>query len=475
MLSGDGPSNFPSFFGGLTLLQKKNQYQLTAVAGASMVRNGKLKPEEWVGSCLDRIASIDSIVHAWSYIDPEMILRSLDSLKGEDWSNRTPSASLAGVPIGVKDCFNTADMPTAMGSDLWRGFNPGNDARVVASARLLGAIPLGKTVTAEFATHAPGETVNPHAAGAISGTSSSGSAAAVACGMVPVALGTQTGGSITRPASYMGVVGFKPSFGIIPRTGVLKTADTLDTIGWFSRNVSDSRLLLDCLRVKGRDYPVIEEGFVNAAIGRNENKALRIALVEPPSWKDAASYARDQLIEYVNQLGNRLDVDCGYLNLQESLGECHEVHRQIYHTQLAYYFERELENPQKVSDTFREITAEGQSVSMEEYVAALDKQRQFEHHLKGLLDGYDVALTLSVAGEAPQLSNPYEPDDSSLVWTLCGAPTITLPVLSGPNGLPFGVQMFAPRYGDYLLLDAAESIFPDTVDVVDPSGYMTSS
>ncbi len=440
-----------------------------------MVRHGRLSPREWFESCFDRITDIDSTLHAWSHVDPDPIRAVLDSFKNEDWLNRKPPAALAGVPFGVKDCFNTVDMPTAMGSDLWRGFNPGNDARVVASARLLGAIPLGKTVTAEFATHAPGETVNPHNSNVISGTSSSGSSAAVACGMVPIALGTQTGGSITRPASYMGVVGFKPSFGIIPRTGVLKTADTLDTIGWFSRNVADSKLLLDCLRVRGRDYPVIERGFARADMNRDESKPLRLALVTPPSWADAAGYARDQLVEYANQLGNRQDIELCHLDLREPLEECHEVHRQIYHTQLAYYFERELERPQQISEEFRKITTEGRRVAPSEYFAALDKQRHLEHHLSDLLDECDVAITLSVAGEPPQLDNPEEPSDSSLIWTLCGVPTVTLPVFSGPNGLPFGAQLFAPRYGDYTLLSAAERIFPETIAVINPSEHDTSS
>lgn len=443
-------------------------YQLTASAGVSLVRKGHISPSEWVSSCLERIADIDPIIHAWSYVDTDLLHSILDVYDKEDWLNRTPEATLAGMPLGVKDCFNTSDMPTAMGSDLWRGFNPGNDARVVSLARLLGSIPLGKTVTAEFATHSPGETINPHDPNVISGTSSSGSAAAVACGMAPVALGTQTGGSITRPASYMGVIGFKPSYGIIPRTGVLKTADTLDTIGWFTRNVSDARLLLECLRVTGHNYPVIERGFAAAAATYDPAKPLRIALVKPPSWEEAMPYACEQLVEYANQLGNRSDVELSDLDLRDNLADCHDIHRIIYHTQLAYYFERELRDPQQVSDTFRDITSDGSRTTPEEFNDALKRQRATERSLAAFLGEHDIAITLSAAGEAPPLVTPQEPKDSSLIWTLCGAPTITLPVFSGPHDLPFGVQLVAPRYADYTLLDVAERIFPDTVSVIDP-------
>lgn len=443
-------------------------HELTAAAGAAEVRAGRLRPSEWSAACMRRIAEVEPRVHAWHALDYEVIGAELARLDVRDWAGWAPEPVLAGLPLGVKDVFNTEQYPTHMGSRIWQGFTPGNDARVVSRARLLGAVVLGKTETAEFATHHPGETRNPHSGRHIAGTSSTGSAVAVACGMVPAALGTQTAGSIIRPASYIGVIGFKPSFGLIPRTGVLKTADTLDTIGWFARSVTDIRLVLDALRVRGRDYPAVERGLARAAVKRDHARKLRLAVVTAPSWELARPYARDQIIEYARQVGNHPDIDVEELDLRALFGDAHDVHRTIYHKQLAYWFHRELRTPEQVSDIFREITEEGSRISKNDYLAAITRQRMMEHQLDEALAPFDALVTLSTAGQAPGLDEGGEIPDSALVWTLCGAPGISLPLFTGPDGLPFGAQLVAPRYGDYTLLDLAERLFPGTCPIVEP-------
>jgi Asp-tRNA(Asn)/Glu-tRNA(Gln) amidotransferase A subunit family amidase len=439
--------------------------ELTATDGAERVRSGTLKPSAWMAACQDRIAALDGNIKAWISVDPTVAARDAGLLDDTDWSRRRPAASLAGVPIGVKDVFNTRDLPTAMGSDLWAAFTPGNDARVVRQARLLGAVVAGKTATAEFAVHAPSATVNPRDAGRIAGTSSSGSAVAVATGMVPVALGTQTAGSIIRPASYVGVIGFKPSFGLVPRTGVLKTADTLDTIGWFARSVADARLLFEALRVRGDNYPHVEAGLA-AARSRRQRGPLRLALVKAPSWDEADASARGLLGAWAEQATRRNDLTIEELDLRETFGAAHEVHRTLYHRQLAYYFADELATG-RVSDVFRAVAEDGARVTLDQYLGALERQRDFEHALARALAPFDAAVTLAVAGEAPP-TGASEPRDSCLVWTLAGAPAIALPLLHGPKGLPVGVQVVGARYADETVLDVAATLLPDIVPIADP-------
>lgn len=441
---------------------------LTATEGAARVRAGELEPSAWMEACLARIAAIEDEARAWTFLDHALAGDAARDRDGVEWANVRPEPLLAGVPVAVKDCFNTSAMPTAMGSDLWRGFTPGNDARVISRAKLLGAVMVGKTVTAEFATHAPGSTRNPRDRDRIPGTSSTGSAVAVACGMVPVALATQTAGSIIRPASYCGVIGFKPSFGLIPRTGVLKTVDTLDTIGFLARSIADVRLMLEALRVRGRDYPMTERGLARAAAKREGSRGWKVALGLPPTWDGAKAYARDGVVEFANQLANRADVSVEELDLRQLFADAHQTMRTIYHKQLSYYFEKELQQPDKVSDIFRQVTDEGARITPDEYLAATARQRAIEGQLHEVMDGFDALITLSVAGEAPTWSDGVEADDSALIWTLAGAPSLSLPLFTGPHGLPFGLQLVAPRYGDYTLLDLAATVCPESVPIVVP-------
>ncbi len=418
---------------------------------------------------------MDPAVGAWAQFDPDIARSSAHDVDKLDLSKIRPEPILAGTPIGVKDCFNTTDFPTAMGSDLWQDFTPGNDARTVGLAKLLGAIVVGKTVTAEFATHEAGFTLNPHNQDRLAGTSSTGSAVAVACGMVPVALGTQTAGSIIRPASYCGVVGFKPSFGLIPRTGILKTADTLDTVGWLSRSVADVRLLLQALSVRGHNYPMADRGQARAAAKTDFSKPLRLLLAYPPTWDDADDQVRDQLVDYARQIGNRPDIVVEEADLRDTFADAHSILRTIYNKQLSYYFQRELQTPFRISDAFRDVTDAGMKVTREEYLAALQRQREMGRALDDTLANHDAMITLSVAGEAPRLTAGPERDDSSWIWTLCGGPSISLPLLSGPNGMPIGAQLVAPKYGDITLLEIAERLYPGAAPIITPEPKRVSA
>ena len=345
---------------------------------------------------------------------------------------------LSDVRVGVKDIFNTIDMPTQMGSPIWKDFTPGNDARVVHSLRMAGAVIPGKTVTAEFAVHTPGPTRNPHNPEHSPGTSSSGSAAAVALGEVPMALGTQTAGSIIRPASYCGVLGFKPTFGLIPRTGMLKTTDTLDTVGMFADTVDNLRLLFDVIRVHGRDYP-----FSSLDDKRDYNNPK---LVIGPKYVHAQEYVKEALEDYEP------------IRAPHYLDYVHYWHGIIYDKTLAYYFKDEFKQETLVSDKMYEIIERGNKITLDEYKEALSIQAEYTAMFDEWMDlaGFDLLIDFSTSTTAPLFGEDDEPDNC-LVWTFLGLPVVNVPLFCH-DGLPFGVQVVGRKYNDYKVLRYAKEL-----------------
>jgi Asp-tRNA(Asn)/Glu-tRNA(Gln) amidotransferase A subunit family amidase len=418
---------------------------------AALVRDGGASAVEVLQACLRVIEEREPVVRAWAHVDPEVGLAAAAALdRGR--ANGETLGTLAGVPVGVKDVFNTLDLPTEMGSPLWRGFTPGNDARTVFGLRRRDAVVAGKTVTAEFAVHTPGPTTNPHDPARMPGTSSSGSAAAVAAGMVPLALGTQTAGSIVRPASYCGVVGFKPSFGAVPRTGVLKTTDTLDTIGVLSRTVDDAALAFDAIRVHGVDYPLLETAYAERA-AHPRRAFWRLAVVTGPRSAEAEPYARAALQALAARLDAEADLELHELTLPEPFDRAHAIHDVIYERSLAYYFKDETALGTPMSASFEGMLERGRATSLEAYKDALRDQAALAAELERTLLPYDALLDLSTGGEALVGLDAVDRPDHCLVWTLCGAPVLSLPRFRGPDGLPFGLQVVARRFDDYRLLE----------------------
>lgn len=415
-------------------------------------RDGSLTPDDVAGWCERACERMEPRCHAWETFDAGALraqaARSTERLR----AGQAPRA-LEGIPLGVKDIFNTADFPTQMGSPLWRGFTPGNDARVLYDARRAGAVVPGKTVTAEFAVHALGKTLNPHDAEVNPGTSSSGSAVAVAAGMVPAALGTQTAGSIVRPASFCGVWGCKPSFGLIPRTGMLKTTDSLDTVGFFVAHASDMPRVFNAIRVHGRDYPIshaalTDEGRQAAPVGR----PWRVAVVIPPSVAPhAPGYAQDALRNWTRQLGADARFSLHEPQLPAGMEESHDVHSTIYDRALAYYFQEEFRRAELISPVMNELILAGQKITPAMYEAALERQVELARRMDAFFADCDVLVTLSTAGEGP-LRTEVEPPDSALMWTLTHLSVVSAPAFVSPHGRPFGLQIVARRYNDLLLL-----------------------
>jgi len=357
---------------------------------------------------------------------------------------------LLGIPIGVKDIYNTFDMPTQMGSPLWKDFTPGNDARLIHYLRRAGALMLGKTVTAEFAVHYQDKTRNPHDLTRSPGTSSSGSAVAVATGMVPIALGSQTAGSISRPASYCGIYGFKPTFGVLPRIGVLKTTDSLDTLGFFARSVADLELMLEASRVHGENYEFVHRHIDNYQ--PDSKKVFRIGIVKHPKWNEASPYAKEQFSQWCATLNDpRLQLQ--EATLPSFCDTIHATHQIIYDKSLAYYFKEEYARHELMSPIFDDIIQDGLAISKEQYQEALAKQSEQTREFDLWMESYDILITLATADEAPiGLTTPDIPD-SNLIWTYLGLPIATLPTLKGQNDLPIGVNAITKKYNDKLLLE----------------------
>lgn len=415
-----------------------------------MIANKEISPLEVAEQCIQRIEEYNDRFKVWVCFNKEILFRQAKKTQ-ERLNSGEPIRSLEGIPIGIKDIFNTNDFPTQMGSPLWKDFTPGNDARVVFYLKQQGAIIPGKTDTAEFAVHAIGNCLNPHDISRTPGTSSSGSAVAVALGMVPAALGTQTAGSIVRPASFCGVYGCKPSFGLLPRTGMLKTTDSLDTIGYFTAMYEDLERLFDILRVRGSNYPLSNDALTDESRqSKPSGRPWRVAFVKTHTWENAFDYSKESILDFVKKISSVKDIEVDEIELDEAVRSSHEVHQKIYDKTLSYYFKEEFTTPEQVSFIMNEIIQRGNKISVEEYHKALKDQELITHIVDDFFEEYDIIVTLSTAGEAP-LREETELPDPSLIWTMTHLPVISAPVFISPGGLPFGVQFAARKYNDLLL------------------------
>lgn len=388
--------------------------------------------------------------------------------------------AMDGIPFGVKDIFNTKSFPTQMGSPLWKDFTPGNNARVVDSLLFAGGLVVGKTVTAEFAVHSLNETLNPHDQSKTPGTSSSGSSAAVATGMVPFALATQTAGSIVRPASFCGIWGMKPSFGMIPRTGVLKTTDSLDTIGFVAAHANSLRSILDITRVKGPDYPYVYRNVDRqGARPKAGNRPWRVGFVKTHTWDTATLYARQAVEGLAGKISREDGFEVEEIAWPSELHAAHDIHSTIYNKSLSYYFQNEMKMDSHVTPVMKQMIETGESITPAEFGLALKLQEIHCEKLDQLLSPYDIVLSLGTSSSAPARGIEELPDPS-LIWTLGHVPSIAIPMFRCPDGLPFGVQMISKKWNDYLLLQGVEElverqILPSGSMEIKPSPYKSTT
>jgi Asp-tRNA(Asn)/Glu-tRNA(Gln) amidotransferase A subunit family amidase len=427
---------------------------LTAADAAEAIRAGNISSEALVAACLARIAKVDEGVQAWVHLEPSHAMKQAAEA---DLARRSGKAlgPLHGVPVGVKDIFDTRDMPTEDGTVLHAGRRPLSDAWAVTQLRNAGAIVLGKTVTTELAVYAPGKTLNPHDAERTPGGSSSGSAAAVAAHMVPLALGSQTNGSVIRPAAFCGVYGFKPSFGFISRHGVLRLSRSLDHIGVFARSIEDVALLAEVLMAfDPRDPDMVPRGpaYLNKTALARPPVTPRFAFVRTPHWDVAEADTSAAFAELAEALGNAVEE----VVLPEPFNEAAAWHRTIMEADLAKNLAREYaQGKDRLSTVLREMIERGQSCLAVDYTRALERRDGLTRLLAPIFEEYDAILTPAAPGEAPLgLASTGDPIFAT-IWTLCGLPAITVPLLTGSNGMPMGVQLVAARGDDGRLLRTA--------------------
>ncbi len=422
--------------------------KLTATEASRLITDGEISAENLVKSCLDRVAARENTIGAWEHIEPEAVMAQARQKDLE-----TPGGVLHGIPVGVKDIIDTADMPTRMASPIYVDNQPAQDAHCVAAIRNAGGLIMGKTVTTEFATFKPGKTVNPHNVAHTPGGSSSGTAAAVADFMVPAGFGTQTSGSVIRPASFCGVCGFKPSFGAVLRQGVKLIVPSLDCVGYMARSFDDLSLIHAV--VTGRDATALEDG---------PPRLPRVAICRSPLWQDAEPAtvnAFEQAIQRLEELGAETE----QLELPEHFHGLEKAHATIMDVGLARSLRPEYDAHQELlSERLLERMERGMNSSTNEYLQALSLAARCQREMDELLGPWDGLLTPSARGEAPEGFSMTGHPTFNMIWTLLHVACVTVPGLTGPLGLPVGLQLVARQGADYELLRLGKWLHTRLVD-----------
>jgi Asp-tRNA(Asn)/Glu-tRNA(Gln) amidotransferase A subunit family amidase len=428
---------------------------LSAAEAARRMGAGLLTAEELVQSCLERIRQTEPAVQAWQFLDEA---HALEQARAADERRRSgqPVGALNGIPVGIKDIIDTADMPTQNGTVLHEGRMPRNDAAVVRRLRAVGAVILGKTVTTECAYFSPGKTRNPHNPEHTPGGSSSGSAAAVAASMVPLALGSQTAGSTIRPGSFCGVYALKPSHGLIPRTGVLQLSRTLDHIGLFARSVEDVALLAE--ELAGYDeadpdtQPRARIPFVRLAT-EEPPIAPKLAFIKTPHWERADADLKEGYAELIEALGEQVEE----LDLFPSALQAWDWQRVVMEAEMAANLEPlYVAGKEKLSERLRGLLERGRETKAVDHQRVLKQLPAVQETFDELfMERYDAFITPPALGTAPKGLTATGDPLFCVPWTLFGLPAINVPLLRGSNGLPIGVQLIGRRNFDARLLRTA--------------------
>jgi Asp-tRNA(Asn)/Glu-tRNA(Gln) amidotransferase A subunit family amidase len=404
---------------------------LSATEAARQIASGRLSSETLVRACLDRIAEREEIVGAWQVLDHD---RALAEARARD--RGSVAGPLHGIPFAAKDVIETSDLPTGYGSAIYRNYQPSRDAACLALVRAAGGILLGKTVSAEFAFFTPGKTANPHNPNHTPGGSSSGSAAAVADYMVPLAFGTQTAGSVIRPAAFCGVVGYKPTFGLISRAGVLSFAESHDTVGVFARTVQDVALITSVASSR----PALREV-------RHVKQPVVVGLCRTPDWDKASDEARLVIMDVFKRL-SAAGVRVSEVTMPVWFNDLGRAQATVMAFEAARSFAHERRSHgTEISPAFRALLEQGDRCSVRAYDEAMALARAGRRELQSGLERTDILLTLSAPGEAPEgLSSTGDPIFNR-AWSLLKVPCIHIPTARGARGLPLGFQLIG-RVGD---------------------------
>lgn len=420
---------------------------------ALAIRDGRLTSAELVKSCIARVREVDDAIGAWAFLDEEHAVRQAESADDHRMHGRS-LGPLHGVPVGVTDIFDTSDYPTELGSPLWKGRTPRRDATVVARLRSAGAVILGKTTTTEYAYRQPAKTRNPHDPSRTSGSAACGAAAAVASLMVPAAIGLQTDDAVIGAASYCGIVGFKPTHGLVPRSGALVLSRTLDQVGVLARSVEDAALLADTLvgyDEDDADTRPLASPCCAAVAASEPPLPPRLAFVKGAAWRSPQPVLDDAFAELMATLGGIAEpVDLG-----AAFERAGDLHGTIMSVEMAHNLRRDYDKGADVlSASLREMIERGRGVGAVDYLNAMTGIELLNATLNGVFDEFDALLTAAAPGEAP--AGPAAAADSGFcsIWTYLGTPSVSLPLLRG-HALPIGVQLVARRGNDARLLRTA--------------------
>lgn len=421
---------------------------------AADIREGRISATELVADCLARIDEVDGNIQAWKFLDRDHAMRQAEAA---DFHRKQGKAlgPLHGVPIGIKDIFDTGDMPTAFGSPFWAGRTPRRDSAAVARLRAAGAVIMGKTVTTEYAFRTPGKTANPHDPTRTPGGSSSGSAAAVAAYMIPGAIGSQTSGSVIRPAAFCGVVGFKPTHGLISRGGALMLSRTLDHVGVFARSVEDAALLAEAMAgfdEEDADTRSMARPPLSSVAASEPPLPPRFAFVRTPAWKDAEPATVAAFDELVGALGESVSE----VALSESFEQAYTHQPIVMAVEMAHNLARDYAQAgDALSAPLRQMIERGREPPAVDYLRAVAARAQLNAALDPIFEEYDAILTPAAPGVAPKGLGSTGNPVFNMLWTYLGTPAVTLPLLRSETGMPLGVQLVGRRDNDARLLRTA--------------------
>ena len=420
--------------------------KLSVVEMVQSIKKGEITSEELVKSYIEQIKKKEKDVEAWEFFDEEFVLSQAKKLDSLHQSGK--HGDLHGIPVGIKDIFDTEDMPTTDGTEIHKKNPSLSDCTVVSKLKQAGAIIMGKTVTCELAYYSPGKTKNPHDLSRTPGGSSSGSAAAVASHMVPLAIGSQTNGSVIRPASYCGVIGYKPTKGLISRHLVLQISRALDQVGIFSNSIEDAALISE--QIIGHDKQDPDTSL-------NPRPKLLAASRQKPPMEPLLAYIKlpfmdkldEDVMEGFNEVKDELKGQINEIELPAGFDGIPDWHKIIMESDMARSFSEEYKKSKnKLSDKIVEAIERGMKYSSVEYNEAFSKIEVANTYFKQFFHDYDAILTPSANGEAPKgLESTGDPIFST-IRTYCGMPSISLPLLQGKNGLPVGVQLVSSLYDD---------------------------
>ena len=425
--------------------------KLNALDALNMMKKGELTSEKYVKAFLDHIKIREPLVGAWNYLNQEQAIQQA-KLADKRWKDKNPG-KLNGLPIGIKDIIDTKDMPTENGSSIYKDRRPSDDAHLVKLLRDAGAVIMGKCVTTEFALSGPGKTKNPKDLECTPGGSSSGSAAAVSDNMIPLAIGSQTGGSVLRPASFTGILGLKPTFGTISRFGMSPISQRLDHPGIYANSTRDIDLVASViLSYDEKDLDMVKHyNYKQDYIV----EAPRFAFVKGPVWDFGEDDMQEQIIKFIENLPFEVEE----LNLGDDFNEAANSHEIIMNGSIAKSLSQYYENEKEKLHPFTISRIEaGIPVSAKQYIEAIENAKKMQQTLNKFFHKFDAIITPAAPGQAPRdLMNTGNAIFNGY-WTMMGTPAISLPLLQGRDNLPMGIQIISSWNEDYKLIKIAEYI-----------------